>query len=247
MRRRKGLPAALLDVSILSVYEVSGQRILLPKRMAHATPDMQAAISAISAALEAMGGHLFLSDLFRSYEMQLQSHLDWKTGKKSAFSPPPGGSLHEAGRSLDLDLDSLGMKLADFWPIAGQHGLVPIIPQPNSQASEAWHFDCRGSHDFVYQYYKQRKGTNFDKPYQAMAASAIVSLGIRVDTFGQNQIAAAIQSALIRLGHDIGDLDGEIGPRTRAGLNQAGVPLADEQTMLANLESQLKGRFTGEF
>ena len=238
------MPAALLDVSILSVYEVSGQRILLPKRMAHATPDMQAAIS---AALEAMGGHLFLSDLFRSYEMQLQSHLDWKTGKKSAFSPPPGGSLHEAGRSLDLDLDSLGMKLADFWPIAGQHGLVPIISQPNSQASEAWHFDCRGSHDFVYQYYKQRKGTNFDKPYQAMAASAIVSLGIRVDTFGQNQIAAAIQSALIRLGHDIGDLDGELGPRTRAGLNQAGVPLADEQTMLANLESQLQGRFTGEF
>jgi hypothetical protein len=41
--------------------------------------------------------------------MQLQSHLDWKTGKKSAFSPPPGGSLHEAGRALDLDLDSLGM------------------------------------------------------------------------------------------------------------------------------------------
>jgi D-alanyl-D-alanine dipeptidase len=101
------MPTALRDVSILSIYEVSGQRVLLPKRMAHATSDMQAGISAISAKLEAMGGHLFLSDLFRSYEMQLQSHLDWKTGKKSAFSPPPGGSLHEAGRALDLDLASL--------------------------------------------------------------------------------------------------------------------------------------------
>jgi zinc D-Ala-D-Ala carboxypeptidase len=241
------MPTALRDVSILSIYEVSGQHVLLPKRMAHATPDMQAGISAISAALEAMGGHLFLSDLFRSYEMQLQSHLDWKTGKKSAFSPPPGGSLHEAGRALDLDLDSLGMTLADFWPVARQHGLVPIISQPNSQASEAWHFDCRGSHDLVYHYYKQRKGTNFDKPYQAMAASAILSIGVRVDAFGQNQMAAAIQSTLIRLGHEIGNLDGQIGRRTRAGLSQAGVPLADDSTMLAHLEAQLKGKFPGEF
>jgi hypothetical protein len=241
------MPVALRDVSILSIYEVGGQRVLLPKRMAHATPDMQAAISAISNALEALGGHLFLSDLFRSYEMQLQSHLDWKTGKKSAFSPPPGGSLHEAGRAFDVDLESLGLTLADFWPLARQHGLAPIIDRPDAQANEAWHFDCRGSHDLVYQYHKQRKGTNFDKPYQAMAASAIVAIGVPVDRFGQHQTAAAIQSALIRLGHEIGNLDGEIGRRTREGLAQASVPLADEATMLARLEAQLGERFAAEF
>jgi len=36
-----------------------------------------------------------LSDLLRSYDMQLQAHLDYTSGKKSAFSPAPGGSMHE--------------------------------------------------------------------------------------------------------------------------------------------------------
>jgi len=241
------MPAPLLDVAILSIYQLDGEYVMLPRRMAHATPDMRAAIMALSAALAARGGQLRLSDLFRSYEMQLQSHLDWKTGRKSAFSPPPGGSMHEAGRALDLDLESLGMSLADFWLIARQHGCVPIISQPDSRASEAWHFDCRGSHDLVYQYYKQGKGNNFEKPYQAMAASAIVAIGVKVDRFKENQMAAAIQSALIRLGHDIGNLDGDIGRRTEAGLRQANVPLADEQTMLTALETQLQARFPGEF
>jgi hypothetical protein len=241
------MPTPLLDVQILSVYEANGERVMLPKRMAHATPDMLAAINAISAELETKGGRLFLSDLFRSYEMQLQSHLDWKTGKKDAFSPPPGGSLHEAGRALDLDLDSLGMKLADFWPIAQKHGLSPIISQPKSNASEAWHFDCRGSHNLVYEYYRQGKGKNIDKPYTAMAASAIVSIDVRVDLFGENQKAAAIQSALIRLGHDIGNLDGDIGPRTKEGLSAAGAPMSDNQTILQALEGQLREKFPEEF
>jgi zinc D-Ala-D-Ala carboxypeptidase len=241
------MPAPLLDITIMSIYFANGQRMPLPKRMAHATPDMKAALQEVGAALEGLGGHLYLSDLFRSYEMQLQSHLDWKTGKKQAFSPAPGGSLHEAGRALDLDLESLGMKLKDFWPIARDHGLFPIISAPTAGASESWHFDCRGSQDLVYQYYKNGKGNNFDKPYAAMAASAILSIGVQVDKFAAKQKEAALQSALIRLGHDIGNIDGGIGDRTKAGLSDAGVPLADTQTMLTALEGQLAAKFPAEF
>src|SRR5262245_42851212 len=155
------MTAPLSEISILSVYKnSSGQRLPLPKRMAQCTPDMEAAIGAIAAELEQKHGKLFLSDLFRSFDMQLQSHMDFVNGKKKAFSPPPGGSLHEAGRALDLDLDSLGMKLSDFWEIARPEGLLPIIDKPNSSLNESWHFDCRGSHQIVYEYYRDGKGTN---------------------------------------------------------------------------------------
>src|ERR1051325_10629494 len=177
----------LINMDILSVYKnTSGQLVKLPKRMAQCTPDTAKALAAIRDDLQAAGGDLVLSDLFRSYEMQLQSHLDFVNHKKKAFSPPPGGSMHEAGRACDLDLDRLHISLADFWNVAKKHNMQPIIAAPNSGQSESWHFDCRGSHDVVYQYYKTGKGNNM-KPYAAMAASGILSIGVKVDQFEQNQ------------------------------------------------------------
>lgn len=237
----------MFPVAIMSIYRKHGQRVPLPQRMARATADMLVAIQGVGEALEAQGGHVYVSDLFRSYEMQLQSHLDWKTKKKSAFSPVPGGSMHEAGRALDLDLDSLGIELKDFWPIARAHGLSPIISTPNPDVSEAWHFDCRGSHDLVYKHYKNGKGNNFDKPYEAMAASAILSIGVEVDKLDGKQNEAAVQSALIRLGQDIGNMDGVLGKQTEDGLAQVGVAISDPTNMLTALEEKLKVVFPTEF
>ena len=109
------------------------------------------------------------------------------------------------------------MPLADFWDIAVSSGMYPIIKQPKENASEAWHFDCRGSHQIVYQYYTEGKGTNF-KPYTAAAARGILSIGIHIDAFGSNQTQAAIQSCLIRLGKEIGNIGGQIGHRTQGAL-----------------------------
>jgi zinc D-Ala-D-Ala carboxypeptidase len=243
------MSAPLSDITILSIYKNSdGQRLPLPPRMARCTPDMKKAIQEISAALEGNGGHLYLSDLYRTYEMQLQSHMDWVSKKKKAFSPAPGGSLHEAGRAFDLDLSNLNMKLLRFWDLAKAQGVLPIIAQPTPGVSESWHFDCRGSHDIVYQYYKNGNGTNFASPYAAMAASAILTTGVQVDKFAQNQLAAAIQSALIRLGQDIGDMDGDIGPRTRHGLTAVGVAFSsDLQSVYFKLEELLRQRFAEEY
>ena len=237
---------ALVNVEIMSIYKKSGQQVLLPATMARCTPDMQGSIQKVAVSLATHGGQLVLSDLFRSYDMQLQSYLDYKNGKKSAYSPPPGGSMHEAGRAMDLDLNSLRMSLADFWDIARDCGLTPIIATPNSGAKEAWHFDCRGSHDKVYQYYAAGKATNM-KPYQAMAASAILAVGIKVDRFQGNEAAAAVQGALIRLDQDPGNIDGAIGTKTRTALNAVNVPFDEASTMLKALEVQLLQEFPGEF
>lgn len=233
----------------MSIYKNShGDTVPLPARMAKCTPDMHAAIMGISTDLAKKGGRLILSDLFRSHDMQTQSHKDYLSGKKKAFSPPAGGSFHEAGRGFDLDLSAIKIPLADFWKIAAKYGVVPIIPEPKSGASEAWHFDCRGSHQIVYDYYKKNNISNF-QPYTASAASAILSIGVQVDVFGANQKQAAIQSCLIRLGKDIGRIDGLIGRRTQGAIEEMGIRfnLADVDAMLLQLENMVQQKFPAEF
>ena len=179
--------------------------------------------------------------------MQLGSHMDWKSGKKKAFSPPPGGSLHEGGRAIDLDLGAMKISLAAFWIIAAKNGLTPIIATPTKGVSESWHFECRGSHTLVHAYYKAGKGSNFDKPYQAMAASAIVSVGVRLDQFNDGQDMAYVQSGLIRLGQAIGNMDGDIGPQTRNGLAALGISTASVGDMIAGIDQALQVKFPIEF
>src|SRR5450759_4222526 len=143
----------LVAVKVASIY----QSAPLPERMARATPDMAAALEHVVRDLQALGHDLRLSDMFRSYEMQWQAHQDYATRKKKAYSPPPGGSMHEGGRAMDIDLSSMGVPLSRFWEIAKAHGFLPIIDKPESSRSEAWHFDCRGSHAAVYEYVRSGK------------------------------------------------------------------------------------------
>ncbi len=243
------MPTPLVPVEILSTYfDKNKQRVNLFPRLAQCTPDTKTAVMDVKAELDAMGIQLFLSDMFRSHDMQLQAHVE--NAKKGVFSPLPGGSMHEAGRAIDLDLDALlaggVLTLKGFWEIADRHGFFPIVGQPNPGLKEAWHFDHRGSHNNVRQYYVDGKGGSEMKPYQAMAASAILAIGVNVDRF-QNQKGAAIQGALIRLGHELGALDGDIGNNTRKALDEAGVPFDTEDAMLSALETQLHQRFPEEF
>lgn len=232
---------------VMSVYEVQGARMLLPERMAQCTPDMKRAMYDIRDEVQARGGAFALSDLFRSYDMQLQAHLDFTSGKKKAFSPPPGGSMHEAGRAFDVDLRGLKISLQDFWNIAAKCGVVPIIAEPNPGASEAWHFECRGSHQLVYDYYRAGNGSNFAKPAEAMAASAILSAGLPHDRFRGKENEAYIQSALIRLGKTIGNIDGAIGQRTRAALRELQIADGTPAEQALALDMQLQQRFPDEF
>ena len=238
----------LVPIEWPSIYPgKKGPNSPLPTRMAQCTPDMKAAIEAVSTALKGKGGKLILSDLFRSYQMQFDAHQDFVTGRTQANSPPPGGSLHEAGRAFDMDLGAIHISLADFWKLAAPIGLVPIIDEPKSGVSESWHFECRGSHQRVYDYYKAGKGKNFDKPYKAMAASAILSVGVKVDAFGADQDAAYVQSGLIRLGDVIGDMDGAIGKNSKAALAARNIPASPMAATIAGIDQALKAKFPGEF
>ncbi len=233
------LVTPLAPVKVASIYKGD-----LPARMAQCTPDTAAALAAVVEDLRSLGFGLRLSDLFRSRAMQKQAHEDYVTGRKKAFSPPPGASMHEAGRAMDIDLGSIGVPLGRFWEIARARGFHPVIDQPIASRSEAWHFDCRGSHHAVYEYVHQGKAGAAMPPYTQMAQSAIVAIGVEVDAL-PDQGVAFLQSALIRLGFDPGRIDGILGERTRGALREAGCP--DAGDVAAFLSERLRAAFPLEY
>lgn len=240
--------APLLAISIDSIYKDKNGGNALPARMAKCTPDMHAAALALKADVKTMSADLVLSDMFRSFKMQFDANQDFVTKKKTAFSPPPGGSMHEAGRAFDMDLDQIRkLTLAKFWPVAAKHGIVPIIDKPVAGVSESWHFDRRGSHGIVYDYYTAKKGTNF-KPYTAMAASGIVSIGQKVTALGDDPRPGYIQSGLIRLGKEIGNLDGSIGNGSRKALDELGIDSSGSIDAIADaIDKKLQQTFPEEY
>ena len=240
--------APLIPIVFPSIYKVGTPptNVPLPKALALCTPDTKAALVGLAADVAAAGGLLRLSDLFRSHDMQFQAHLDFTSGKKKAFSPPPGGSMHEAGRAFDLDLDALGMKLADFWALAKARGVVPIVGQPDTTLSESWHFECRGSFELVRSHYKAGKGNNMEAA-KAMAAAAIAAAGLPLDDFAGKLEAVRLQSALIRLGTDPGNIDGTPGPNTAKAAKAAKIAPGTVAEQLAEAEAKLQKLFPGEW
>ena len=229
----------LVPITVASIYNNAA----LPSRMARCTPDTAEAILSVVDDLRSLGHDLRLSDLFRTYDMQRQANLDFVEGRKKAYSPPPGGSMHEAGRAMDIDLSSIGVPLSRFWEVVEARGFSPIIDSPVPSRSESWHFDCRGSHDEVYRYVQQGKAGGSIPPYTQMAHSAILAIGVRVDAL-PDQGVGYLQSALIRLGFDPGRIDGVMGERTLGAMRDAGV---DPDDPLGSLVLRLKEKFPLEF
>jgi hypothetical protein len=233
------LKTPLVPITIASNYKNSP----LPARMALCTPDTRNAILGVVQDLRSLGHELRLSDLYRSYEMQRKANLDYVQHRKKAFSPPPGASMHEAGRAMDIDLSSIGVPLDRFWEISRARGFAPIIPKPIAGVSESWHFDFPGSHKAVYEYVKSGRSKSGAKPYAQMARSGILAIGVAVDYLADQRIGF-LQSGLIRLGYDPGPVDGVLGSRTTDALKAAGC--GEEQPEL-RLNELLEANFSSEY
>jgi len=234
-----GLSTPVVPITVASIYNNAA----LPSRVARCTPDTARALQNVVDDLRSLGHDLRLSDLFRTYDMQRQANQDYVQGRKKAYSPPPGGSMHEAGRAMDIDLSSIGVALAQFWEIAKARGFSPIIDSPIPTRSESWHFDCRGSHDAIYKYVQQGNAGSSIPPYTQMAHSAILAIGVRVDAL-PDQSVGYMQSALIRLGFDPGRVDGVMGERTLGAMRNADV---DPDDPAGSLALRLKEKFPLEF
>ena len=223
----------IVTITFQSTYKNSQGFAPLNERMAKCTPDTKDALMGLRGRVEAAGGALRVSDLFRSAAAQNEAHKN-----KPTLSPPAGQSWHETGRAFDIDLNALKpLTLAEFWLLARGVGVTPIIPQPNAGAAEAWHFERRGSHAIIAGRLGNRAGVE----------SALLAIGLHVMRIGTRQVEARIQAGLHRLGADPGRLDGAIGPKTRAALEYAGFPeWRNAELMAHEVDDRLREQFPEE-
>ena len=69
-----------------------------------------------------------------------------------------------------------------------------------------------------------------------------------MDALGDDPRTGYLQSGLIRLGQEIGSMDGAIGPRTRKGLAALGIaPDAPLDAQVAAVEERLQLAFPAEY
>jgi hypothetical protein len=197
----------------------------LPKRMAKLVKP--AALSLQKAYIEIVneGGHLYISDMFRSADQQRKAHEDWKSGRKSAFSPPSCNSVHEAARAIDIDAFDTVIGHKRVRSILNLHGWVNIVETLTGK--ECWHYEYRGMK------WEQFKAKN---DYPSMARGMKEEIGNVAGRAAADRSAREIewlQDSLNKLMGTRLKVDGRFGEKTRRsirkfqkvhGLQQDGVP-----------------------
>jgi hypothetical protein len=84
----------------------------LPARMSRLVLPAAQALQRVYERVVAEDGHLYVSDMFRSAVEQQRAHEDWKTGRKSAYSPPSCGSVHDGEPPATIASSTSGAR----WP-----------------------------------------------------------------------------------------------------------------------------------
>lgn len=248
-----------IDPAVLSSYgrEGAGTSATLPRaalwplsalRIGRATSDTADGLLKLHEAVAAAGGDLRITDCWRSVATQQEAReryerwlaagqprpgsvgFDPRTMKADLVARP-GRSFHNAGRAIDVHLAALRFpgvradrQLDTLWELARPIGWTPILKAPEERASEAWHFDFFG----VWGRVKARVG------YEQAAIAAAQDVGN-----GEPSPALQVQGGLHRAGYSVGAIDGDIGPKTRAGLTTSGYrgAFSDLPAMVAHVDA----------
>lgn len=151
-------------VRVPGIYGKKGDP--LPARMARLVLPAAQSLQQVYRQVVAEGGHLYISDMFRSAADQQRAHEDWKSGRKSAYSPPSCSSVHEAGRAIDIDAFDTVIGHKRMRAILKSCGWVEITD--SLTGAECWHYEFRESR---WEDYKRAHG------YPAMARAMKEEIG----------------------------------------------------------------------
>ena len=195
----------VVKIRVPSIYGKKGDP--LPQRMAKLVKPAAQALQRVYKDVVAEGGHLYISDMFRSFAEQQKAHEDWKTGRKSAFSPPACNSVHESARAMDIDAFDTGIGHKRVRQILNKHGWVNIVQ--TLTGDECWHYEFR---ETKWETFKQRHG------YAAMARGMKEEIGNVKDIAkaeAKKDDVKLLQTALNKvLGTNL-DIDGIYGENTK--------------------------------
>lgn len=236
------------DRTILSSYPLNADRSelvpLADTREGWLTPDAADALLGLHEAVTALGGDLRITSAFRTLAVQQEARakfLAWMNAgrpppgserfdaktMKPVFVAAPGNSFHNAGRAIDIDVASLRFpgvaadkQLDVFWKVAAELGWRPVISKPDERAAESWHFDFMGPWRPVYaRLLAAQTASTQGKAYAMTAHAACTDIG----EYGAlaRPVERAVQAQLHRAGYNPGVIDGLLGNKTLAALDEA--------------------------
>ncbi|MFH1963492.1 MAG: peptidoglycan-binding protein [bacterium] len=180
----------------------------LPAYMAKLVKEAAEALKKVYEQVVEKGGHLYISDMFRSAEMQQKSHEDWKMGRKSSFSPPACQGVHESGRAMDIDAFDTGIGHKQVREILNQNGWTNIVE--TLTGSECWHYEFRGE-----KWENYRKAHDYKAMAHAMKEEIGNSAGLEIAEKTKEDIKW-VQKSLNKLMGAKLVADGDFGEKTKA-------------------------------
>lgn len=192
-------------VRVPGIYGTKGNA--LPRRMSRLVRPAANALKKVFDEVYAAGGHLYISDMFRSAAEQQRAHEDWKSGRKSAYSPPSCSSVHEAARAIDIDAFDTGIGHKRVREILNKHGWVNIVE--TLTGAECWHYEYR---EAKWEQHKAQHG------YPTMARGMKEEIGntvARAKAEKREQEIRELQSALNKLLGLSMSVDGVYGAATK--------------------------------
>lgn len=172
---------------------------------------------------------------------------------KTAYLAPPNGTNHQWAGAIDFDVFALqfpgatgDQNLSIFWELAKARGFTPIIAEPRILQSEAWHFDHLGPLGAVRALFIAHKD---ESPLYRDHAKHVAAVGcILAGTYAgpkEGEFARLVQALLLLAGIWVGVPDGDIGPKTVAGLRTLGI-VATRQTPCEEILGALAEQKVGE-
>ena len=216
--------ATVVKVKVPGIYGATKGNPL-PKRMAKLVKPAAQALQRVYKDIVAEDGHLYISDMFRSVAQQQKAHEDYKSGRKSAYSPASCNSVHEACRAIDIDAFDTLIGHKRVREILNQHGWVNIVETLTGK--ECWHYEFRSTK------WEQFKA---EHDYAAMARGMKEEIGNVAGRAAADRKAREVewlQGSLNKLLGTRLKVDGQFGEKTRRavkrfqkehGLQQDGVP-----------------------
>ena len=203
-----GPDASLVNVVLVKVPSIyANKTAILPKRMARLVQSAAGSLQKVYEQIESEGGHLYISDMYRSASQQQRAHDDWKAGRKTAFSPPACSGVHEAARAIDIDAFDTVIGHKRVREVLNGHGWINITD--SLTGPECWQYEFR---ERYWEEYKQQHG------YSAMAHAMKLEIG---NTVGREAAEARkeevrwLQSSLNVILALTLEIDGVYGPKTK--------------------------------
>jgi hypothetical protein len=222
----------VVQVRVPGIYPRGGP---MPERMAKLVQKAALSLQDVYKDVVNEGGHLYLSDCFRTAAAQRKAHLDYLSGRKSSYSPDTCSSVHEAARAIDIDAFDTGIGHARVRAILNAHGWSNITD--SLTGTECWHYEFRGKrwqayrdqHDAGAMAHAMKEeignvlgaaeaaGRGDDVNWLQTSLNTVLKLRLAVDGIYGSSTKEAVRT--FQKAHGL-QVDGVAGPITRAKLKE---------------------------